>query len=802
MTRLHAVLLLLATLVLSLPSMAQTTEVVSPEALQSIVSKAQADGAEVVIVRTAPQDTQPETTPTISLDEQALRFRNRFAAILADAENFPGHAMETIGGDGPDGSYTWPITAALLAIVFLALGAVASYLLSRWSRAHFMYLFNPTPASRAEKVSYLLVRGVMMFVGLALQVGIAAVLVFVFDGNHQPVRATQLVVIGIYAFVRGLLIFFFNLLAPDTPSHRMLHLSDDEANSFYRGLGVTLAISSGFMGLCVWMDLLELQVSAHKLSLITGLLITTLLFAAFSVWQRNAIANIVIGADADRVGLARKLFAKNLHVLIGLYFILAWCFATYRLVMDEPDAIGLIGGPVLLTFAGIAGYGVALLFIEWAMTRRRPPEPEVETTAPSWTSDEPTPTTETDGEPVHAMQGNAGATSVPPQPAAAVEPVAEVGDEASIANRAEPDEPPMILQPSAMKMLFERTAGIVIAVLTLSGILNLWGLDLTETGFLKGLWEIILVGFLAYLAYSSVNIVVEQKMAEEGGDDDHVPEPGEEGGRGGSTRLGTLLPMFRNFLLIVIVVIAAMIVLSEIGVNIAPLFAGAGVVGLAVGFGAQTLIADIFSGAFFLIDDAFRKGEYIEIDGTRGTVERISIRSMQLRHQNGPVHTIPFSQIKTLTNYSRDWAVMKLPLRLTYDTDPEKVRKLIKKLGIELMENPVFGHQFLAPLKSQGVLQMEDSAMIMRVKFMTRPGEQFTLRKEVYRHIRDLFEKEGIKFAHREVTVRVAEADHAPPLAPDQKPPLTQEQKEAVAGAVAPLMDVGQQGDQKKGDDR
>jgi small-conductance mechanosensitive channel len=114
------------------------------------------------------------------------------------------------------------------------------------------------------------------------------------------------------------------------------------------------------------------------------------------------------------------------------------------------------------------------------------------------------------------------------------------------------------------------------------------------------------------------------------------------------------------------------------------------------------LIADIFSGAFFLIDDAFRKGDYVETGSTKGTVEKISIRSMQLRHHMGPLHTIPFSQITHLTNYSRDWAMMKLTLRLTYDTDVEKVRKMIKTLGKELQNDPKIGEKFVQPLKSQG----------------------------------------------------------------------------------------------------
>ncbi len=157
------------------------------------------------------------------------------------------------------------------------------------------------------------------------------------------------------------------------------------------------------------------------------------------------------------------------------------------------------------------------------------------------------------------------------------------------------------------------------------------------------------------------------------------------------------------------------------------------------------------------------------------------MRSFQLRHHLGAVHTIPFGEIKRITNFSRDWVMMKLPLRLPYDTDVERVRKLIKNLGQELLKDEVIGGLFLQPLKSQGVYKMEDSAMIVRVKYMTRPGDQFITRKAIYAAIRELFQQEGIKFAHREVTVRLAE---------DAKPRrLTAAQKKAVTGAVRNVID-------------
>ena len=175
----------------------------------------------------------------------------------------------------------------------------------------------------------------------------------------------------------------------------------------------------------------------------------------------------------------------------------------------------------------------------------------------------------------------------------------------------------------------------------------------------------------------------------------------------------------------------------------------------------------------------------------RGTVEKISVRSFQLRHHLGLLHTIPFGEIKVLTNFSRDWVMMKLPLRVTYDTDVEKVRKLIKQLGLELLEDPIIGDNFLQPLKSQGVIEMQDSAMIIRVKFMTKPGDQWVIRKRVFQDIRDLFAREGIKFAHREVTVRLADDNMDKDLSIAQKTALA---AAALSGVEEEQSDVAEQG--------
>ena len=127
--------------------------------------------------------------------------------------------------------------------------------------------------------------------------------------------------------------------------------------------------------------------------------------------------------------------------------------------------------------------------------------------------------------------------------------------------------------------------------------------------------------------------------------------------------------------------------------------AGAGVVGVAIGFGAQTLVKDIISGFFFLLDDAFRVGEYIESGSYKGTVESFSLRSVKLRHQRGPLYTVPFGSLGAIVNHSRDWVIDRLYVNVTYDTDLDLVKQLIKAIGRELAANPAYAPDILETLK-------------------------------------------------------------------------------------------------------
>ncbi|WP_293963186.1 mechanosensitive ion channel family protein [Sneathiella sp.] len=739
------VLGLLVALLISPTAFAQSTEGGTERgaegnaaAIEKLIDQARSDGSTIVVIG-GPQSA--EAAPAApGMEERALETRQNLLEVVEESPAFPERFVETILAldphSGGDIAFYWPFAAVATTVLFLIAGYIAERLFRRWAQPHFDYFCTETPENREEKITYLLFRGLLQTLGLALQGVLAILLVIAFDRGNETYRLLQgITVIGFVSF-RLALIFARSFLAPHSPRHRLVALDTTAAQRLYRSGLVMSALLTILITLNIWSESLGLDPQSAQLCSIVLTLATLLVKSVFVFVRRREVAEIILGHnDPAAVWKPRLLLARLWHGIAILYFLITAFLTIGWIAQGQPNALGLTNLPIIAVFSGLAAYGAALLIIDYFFVRRVQP-PTLATAAPAPADADPDAVFEMPMKPRKTFKG-----------------------------------------------LAEKTAAISISAAVIWWIYRLWGIDLTVDGSLVNrFWEVLLITFFSYLAYEAVKIAIDRKLEDEGALDAAEPERGEEGGANAASRLATLLPLFRNFLLVVIIVIGGMIILSELGVDIAPLFAGAGVIGLAIGFGAQTLIRDIFSGAFFLLDDAFRKGEYISLGSVKGTVEKISIRSMQLRHHLGPLNTVPFGEIQQVTNYSRDWVMMKLPLRLTYDTDVEKVRKLIKKLGQELLEHPEVGDKFMEPLKSQGVFMMEDSAMIIRVKFMTRPGDQFVIRKLVYARIRELFEENGIKFAHREVTVRVADEegnDH----------PMSEARKKAIAGAVQPAIE-------------
>jgi len=284
-----------------------------------------------------------------------------------------------------------------------------------------------------------------------------------------------------------------------------------------------------------------------------------------------------------------------------------------------------------------------------------------------------------------------------------------------------------------------------------------WGVDLAQmaTGdntlfdrLVHGVLSAVVILLVADVLWHAIRAAIDRKLAEAA--DPGQPSTDEARRR---ARMRTLLPIFRNILFVAVSAVAVLMALSELGVQIGPLIAGAGVIGIAVGFGAQTFARDVIAGMFYLLDDAFRVGEYIQAGNYKGTVEGFSIRSVRLRHHRGPVYTVPFSLLGAVQNQSRDWVIDKISIGVTYDSDLVLAKKLIKQIGLDLAKDPEFAPLILEPLKMQGVDQLGDFAVQIRAKMMTLPGEQFVIRRQAYAMIKKAFDENGIKFAFPTVQV-------------------------------------------------
>ncbi len=741
-----------------IPGTTSTADESPPDGMEALLEEARRDGSTVIIVRPGNEDSEAAAADASAMQaDRFFRARSRIQEIVESVPTLWPNIQKTLQLASPDGSYFWIYRAVATALVGLFVGWIAIKPILRWGRDYFRYMYDPEPATTADKAKYLIFRAVLALVYIGIFFVMAMAVAVVFDTGREPSRRIIFEIILAYLFYRAMIrAVSWNLFAYDAPNHRIVNLTDDEAVRLHRDWGVAVAIvvifaaiarslsfigaGQDYAGLTVE-NILFIQICT---ACVVTLVLMVLTIKDWKIWQ-HIFAPRSPSAYLFRL---RSTLARLVPVGFMIYMLLAVAVFVFRLALGLSNPGAIIAAPFIVFWAALISYGIVIIVIQALYNRR-----------------------------IRQFEERAAA-----ERERLAKEAGQVDDEAGEEMIVGPSSVNFEYQP-VFKPFFEMAAMAIIATIAVAQLVRSWGVDLNaENSFWSSFLDIVLSVVLCWLAYRALSVFIDKRLEQEGG----VPETddeemGGEGGGAGATRVATLLPIMRYMMIIVLFSIAGMIFLSRLGFDIGPIFAGAGVVGIAVGFGAQTLIRDIFSGAFFLLDDAFRNGEYVEIEGIKGTVERISIRSFQLRHHLGALHTIPFGEIKRLTNFSRDWVVMKLPLRVTYDTDVEKVRKLVKKLGQELIKHPQIGHTFMQPLKSQGVYKMEDSAMIIRVKFMTKPGEQFVTRKVVYQSIQDLFAREGIHFAHKQVTVRLEDGKTADGL--------TEDEKKAVSAAARSIID-------------
>ncbi len=233
-----------------------------------------------------------------------------------------------------------------------------------------------------------------------------------------------------------------------------------------------------------------------------------------------------------------------------------------------------------------------------------------------------------------------------------------------------------------------------------------------------------------------------------------------------STRLKTLLPFLENAFRVVLLTLAGLVVLSELGVDIAPLIAGAGVIGLAIGFGAQTLVKDVITGVFILMEDTLSVGDVVEVGSHSGLVEKVTIRTVHLRDFDGNVHSIPFGEVQTIKNMSKDFAFAVIDVRIAYRENIDEALAVMAEVAADMAANGPLAEVIVAPFEVVGVEGLEESGVWLRGRFKTRPLGQWNVRREFYRRIKAAFEARGIQIPHphRTVYLGVDKKGNAPPL--------------------------------------
>lgn len=312
--------------------------------------------------------------------------------------------------------------------------------------------------------------------------------------------------------------------------------------------------------------------------------------------------------------------------------------------------------------------------------------------------------------------------------------------------------------PSALQIM--RFIVVVAILLFLLDAWHIFGLrawldSVTGEKIISGLVHILLIMFIAVLGWTLLASVIEHRLSLEM---DNPKHPG--------ARERTLLTLFRNVLSIVITTITVMIILSQIGINIAPLLAGAGALTLAVSFGAQTLVKDVINGIFIQFENGMNTGEYVTVFGITGTVERMTIRSIGLRDDYGVYHLVPYSSITTVANYAREFGVYRTNYVISRDEDIEKANEVLKQAVAELRDNPRLKSLLIGEPAFNGVVKLDDVSFTLRTTIRTVALQQWTIQYALDKLVKEHFQRAGIKTPHQNVQISYAAPEQQALLPP------------------------------------
>ncbi|MBC06759.1 mechanosensitive ion channel family protein [Thalassospira sp.] len=655
------------------------------------------------------------------LEEGVTRTQARIAETLSGLDAFPGEIDDTAEFLSTDFGQSGLMRVFLFTAIFVGVGIIIEVIYRRLSAPMCAYLESSHPQKFSDRLKNMVGLCVLSLLSLfAFAIGSLGTFMM-FDWPEIMKAAVMSLLMAFFA-LRVLIIVLQFLFAPKAEGLRMINVDPVAAGALTKSLTWTSGISLFAFALAGVFSAAPTIVAGDIILFDLAVVISVLTFCVATAWLGRFFAHHTTSTGVEKMALPTSM-ARLWPVIVCGWFILV-------------GGVAIIGAERILK--ALLAIGLACLF---DVVLRNIIESQ------------------------HRKKLQIAEDEAAEQNAAA-EAIAQENDEVF--------EPVKPKAPVFTKVL-KRGVRLLALVFVLASMWRIWGFDRLaqsdDAGIIARIidssTEIIMILLIADLIWSLIKAFLDERMSAS-----NQGNAGDEGGGSGLSRVETLLPLLKNFALTVIIIMVTMVTLSALGVDIGPLIAGAGVVGLALGFGSQALVRDVVAGVFFLLDDAFRLGEYIEVDNLRGRVENISIRSMQLRHHRGPLQTVPFGEIKSIVNHSRDWVIVKLEFRVPFETDVNKIKKLVKKLAAELLEDPLIGDSFIEPLKSQGVRRMEEFNMVIGLKYTSKPGEQFTIRKTVYQRVLAMFKENGIQMASRNVKV-----DVPPDATPEQK-------QEAVAAAA------------------
>jgi len=561
--------------------------------------------------------------------------------------------------------------------------------------------------SRWGRVPPLLVRTMIDFAPLVAFCG-AVIVALILLGPEPSMRRVILVGVEAVVAARGVAVLARAVFAPLAPGLRLIPVVDESAAYAY--VWVARLASWAIYGAALVQVAREVGVSPAGLAALSHVVALAFVVLCFVLLlqSRERIATLIRGpshgptsAAARLWRAARRVLADTWHLLASLYLVVG--FSIW--VLDLP------GGFVFL-LRGTVGSVIALL-LGMLMTR------------------------------------------------AAGEGVARIFRVGEPLRRRYPD---LERRASRYQPVARGIASAVVWLAALLVALAAWGVETlpllaheTTRLLLTGIARIGLVLLLGLGAWEGAQLLIERLLGANGDDDRRARTAR-------AARIQTLVPLARSVLMIVIVACVSMSILAEIGVNIGPLIAGAGIVGLAVGFGAQTLVKDVITGAFILLEDAIAVGDLVEVAGNTGVVEAINIRSIRHRDLSGALHTVPFSVVDVVRNLSKDYSYYLTDMGVAYRENTDECVEIMGQVVEEMRADPEWGWRILEPLEFMGVQGFGDSAVLIRVRIKTRPIQQFPTGREFNRRLKHAFDARGIEipFPHQTLYFGVDKEGGAP----------------------------------------